>query len=340
LAKSILGDEKEITKQDPVHDKNGAVVGWNEKAYGVYNRPISLIASEAARSLGNRNYSKDAQNEWANTAPEQRMQRIQDAQKVIDADPNSKGQKIPTDYTGLYMAKWIMNASQERDMGDKGFKVNPEWQQAKKVEGEKELKKLGFEYGMQLAEARKRLSLQLFNDKQKGKQTASIEAGNKFYELLKNDAYNNPRQYKHEDGTTELQYLIKADAQTKKMFAVPDRTTGKNVYPDEIHLLQNGDILPIFYEYRPKKDSKGVTVGFEPAKDASGQKASIDKDKTQPVKKEQFKIRLSKSLLTGKAANEDIANDLEDDDTSFNETSLPQNAMAGLLRLVNSGNNA
>jgi len=347
LSKSILGDEKEITKQDPVHDKTGAVVGWNEKAYGVYNRPVSLVASEAARSMGNRNYAKSAQLEWQNTDPEQRQQRISEAQKIIDSDPNSKGQKIPTDYSGLYMAKWIINANQQKDMGDKGFKVNPEWQAANRLKGEKELKALGFEYGMRLAEARKQLSLQLFKEKQASKQTSSLEAGNKFYQLMQSDAYNHPVVGKKDEfskptGTLgwvpegdEIQYKMNLDAQTKKIFAIPDRTTGKNVYPDEVRLLQNGDVLPVFYKYSQDKE-KGYTPFINPQ--TGGRE--IDTDKSQPVKKEQFKIRLSKSLLTGKEANQDVMNDLNNDETSYNEPSLPANAMSGLLRLVNSGSNA
>jgi len=334
--KDVLGDRQVVPSEKPVYNDKKQLVGWDVNQNAVYMRPTSEIAMKAAQSLGNRNYNKNAQNEWMQTKDEDKLSTIQEAQKIIDSDPNNHGQKLPMDYTGLYTAKMIIEGSKPYNLGQKEFKPNPEYLQGQRFENEKALKKLGFEYGMRLKDYGASLQIKVNDAKADKKKTVAFEMGNKLFEVLKLDAMNDPRPYTH-DGVTEIQYNMKIDNRVRNAMAIVDPTTNKKVYPDEVRVKQNGDILPVFYKYEFNSKTKKMEV----AKDPNTGKAAVDMDKTKPVKQELFKIDLSKGFLTGKAANEDYEADLSDDgEISFNDVVAPRNALAGLAMLVNSPQSA
>ncbi len=322
----ILGKPKTVVNEDPVYDQKGKLVGWNQRQQQMYERPIGLMAKEAANSLGNWNYAKDAQKDFESTPAQARQAQIAAAQKIVDGDPKSGGYKLNDDYTGLYIAKWITQGTDVKDVGSKGFKVNPLFLEEKKFEQAKELKKIGYDYGMSLAKYRSDLTAQRSANKDK----SSVNVAESFFKAMQADAYNNPRQYKYADGHTEMQYKVMVDPKTKKIFETRDPVTGKLIQPDEIHFKQNGDVVPIFFKRSKQKDG---AIGLN----QNAHNIEIDEQLSQPTKKEQFLIRLSQSFLSGKAETQDVENDIKvgESDGESSSISLPINALAGLMRLVN-----
>jgi len=107
--KHIFGDV--VTKPDmqEVKDPSGRTIARETKQIQSYAHNTPTIASKTAQVInGVRDVRQAAKAEFEKADPAVIKQTMDDAQKIVEADPDSKGMKLPVDYVGYATAKNII----------------------------------------------------------------------------------------------------------------------------------------------------------------------------------------------------------------------------------------
>ncbi len=127
-----------------------------------------------------------------------------------------------------------------------------------------------------------------FRNKQMDKAQEGVWLDSYMGEMI-NEGGKLPKEvYSYSDGKSVVETKIPIDALSAKALA------RQGVEPDAIHIMEDGKIRPVFYEYH----AKGTPNEGKPqVKDG---KFIVDAVLSQPITKEQFKLNLSKHTQTAK----------------------------------------
>lgn len=203
--KHVLGDPIQKEQRVPVKDdKTGLVKGYWVNQIQEYKKSPSQVARDMAFGMQqvpdiaaqwDQKYKNDVQ-----TQPEVVQKTLQDAQSILDADPNNKGYKLGNGYADYATASYITQ-SQPRDVGDKKYEQSPDWTEHEKDVDKNqvenfEMGKAGVEHSYRMQEADHKHWLALKKD------TGLTFSGQEMY-----DAAQHPSQtYTIQQGNKQIKY--------------------------------------------------------------------------------------------------------------------------------------
>jgi len=169
---------------------------------------------------------------------------------------------------------------------------------------------LAFEHAKQLAAIKQGYAKDLLAAKEKYKKLDKAGQGVYLDSLIENQIKEakggGSYTYKTAEGKEIPEYQMKVSPMTKSIFKVND------IYPDAVRIMPNGDIHPIFYRYT--KDAKGNETPI-----IVNGKASIDKTLSQPISREEYKIRLGQQLLSDKGLDKELYDQFGGEDGEEND---------------------
>lgn len=168
---------------------------------------------------------------------------------------------------------------------------------------------LAFEHAKTLLGMRHANAKDLLKAKQAYKKLDKVGQGVYLDKIIQSQ-YDNAKAagaYTYDDGKGNkvIEYQMKVSPMTKAIFKVGD------VYPDAVRTMPNGDIHPIFYKY--EKDPTTGVYKPVPSKSKKGS-FEVDTQLSQPVSKEEYKIRLGQQLLSDKGLDKELYDEFGGED--------------------------